>query len=167
LSQGVLKGGQGFQDGELRTRNGKIVTVPLSRSVGDLLATLDEGSEDDAIGWAESVAELEFDGDAATRTKHMAMLRGLVSHKSYGARILAVKTLAKQRSLDNVPPLIYALTDPDWRVALEARNGLRFISRKINGFGLSKQPKKGEVTKATEKWKAWFLSVRPDGQLFN
>lgn len=167
MNQGVLKGGKGFQKGELRSSNGKIVGVPLSRSVGDLLASIDEGSDDELADFAASVAQLEFDGDPSTRSRHQALLRGLVSHRSYHARLMAVKTLAKQRNMDNVPALIYALSDPDGRVAVEARDGLRFISRKINGFGLPKQPKKGEVAAATEKWKDWFLSVRPDGKLFN
>lgn len=167
MNQGVLKGGQGFQKGELRSTNGRIVGVPLSRSVSDLLTSLKEGNEDELVEMAKSVAKLKFEGSAADRAKHQAMLRGLVSHRLYAARLAAVKTLAQQRDFDNIPALIYALSDPDWRVALAARNGLRFISRKINGFGLPKQPKEQEVAVATKKWKNWYLSIRPDGKLFN
>ena len=81
-----------------------------------------------------------------------------------------------------MPLLIYALTDPDWRVVKEARDGLRFFSRKFRGFGLDYMPRispqatkaqreqamtnwHNAQLKAQQEWKAWYLSVRPDGEL--
>ena len=91
-------------------------------------------------------------------------MRRLVRAESYEARMVAVKTLSKICNLDNVPILIYALSDPDPRVSREARNGLRFVSRKFEGFGLSDNPSKTDIVAAIEEWKAWYLEIRPDAR---
>jgi HEAT repeat protein len=89
----------------------------------------------------------------------------MVSDGDFHARFAAVKTLARARELENVPALIYALSDPDKRVMLEAREGLRFISRRFYGFGLPDNPSKAQVQTAQDNWKAWYLSIRPDAEL--
>jgi hypothetical protein len=75
--------------------------------------------------------------------------------------------LGKFREMDNVPLLIYALTDPDVRIVLEADRGLRFISRKFGGVGLPAQPTQQQVRDAQAAWKAWFLSIRPDAEFLD
>jgi len=90
---------------------------------------------------------------------------------SYEARKLAVETISTVRDLDSVPALIFALSDPDPRIARAARDGLRFMSRKVNGFGMPSKPKNGKKFTIAEyepfqtKWTDWFLAVRPDGEL--
>ena len=91
--------------------------------------------------------------------------------------MLAVKTLGKVRDLENVPVLLFALTDPDVRIVLEADKALRFVSRKFRGVGLpgDLEPPTNDVkspagawpqVKAAQKaWKDWFLAIRPDAQL--
>lgn len=91
-------------------------------------------------------------------------MRRLARAESFEARMVAVKTLAKICNLDNVPILIYALSDPDPRVQLAARDGLRFVSRKFDGFGLSRDPSEKDVNAAIEKWKSWYLEIRPDAK---
>jgi len=64
--------------------------------------------------------------------------------------------------------LIYALSDPDYRVVKGAQNGLRYISRRVDGFGLKitdKRPTKPQYAAAQDKWKSWYRSVRPNGAL--
>ena len=63
-------------------------------------------------------------------------LQQIVKSGDAAGRILAVRALAKMRNLDYAPSLIYALTDPDRRVVREARDGLRYLSRRFQGFGL-------------------------------
>ena len=57
---------------------------------------------------------------------------------------------------------VYALTDPDPTVMLAARNALRRLSRRPQGFGLSSQPSETDRRVAIEAWKKWYLAVRPD-----
>ena len=63
------------------------------------------------------------------------------------------------------PILIYALSDPDRGVALAARDGLRFISRKFDGVGLPDKFTPAEQTSAIDAWQRWYRTVRPDAEL--
>jgi hypothetical protein len=76
-----------------------------------------------------------------------------------------VKTLGKVRDLDNVPVLLYALTDPDVRIVRQADTALRFVSRKFQGVGLPLDPKPADIQAAQKAWKDWYLAIRPDAEL--
>jgi hypothetical protein len=77
-----------------------------------------------------------------------------------------VRALTGRRDLDNVPILVYALSDTDNQVAIEARDTLRFISRKFNGVDndMPDQPDKQDKIAATLAWKKWYRSIRPDAE---
>ena len=77
------------------------------------------------------------------------------------ARIRAIEMLARSGELNVAPALITALGEDDPRVVLAARDGLRRISRKFRGFGLSDQPTKAEAALAAQKWRTWYRSVSP------
>jgi HEAT repeat protein len=110
---------------------------------------------------------LSLDADLTKRTSQLERLRAMVTNENFDARLAAVKTLARSRELDNVPALIYALSDPDWRVVEAARDGLAFISRKFQGYGPPPQATVEQVQAAQAKWKQWYLAIRPDGQLMD
>ena len=93
------------------------------------------------------------------------MLKELAGNASAEARLAAVRALGKQRNLDHVPTLIYALTDPDPVVVREARDGLRRIGRKFRGFGLPDEPTELELHAAKRNWQAWYRAIRPDAEL--
>ena len=75
-----------------------------------------------------------------------------------------MRALAQARDLENVPILIYALGDPDWRVAKEAQDGLRRVSRRLDGFGLPDGPTVAQRASAQQSWKQWYLSIRPEAE---
>jgi hypothetical protein len=50
-------------------------------------------------------------------------------------------------------------------IVREARDGLRFISRRFFGFNLPDSPTEDQVQVAQAKWEEWYLSIRPDGEL--
>ncbi len=56
----------------------------------------------------------------------------MLSARNYYRRLIAVDFLAGEQDMDNVPGLIYALGDPDFRVCLEAHDGSHPISRRID-----------------------------------
>jgi hypothetical protein len=89
----------------------------------------------------------------------------MATNGSYQARLTAVTTLGRSRDLDNVPALIYALSDPDPRVMRAARDGLCFISRRLDGFGLPMSGDPADQRVAQAKWTEWYLSIRPNGDL--
>ncbi|MEX2174783.1 MAG: prenyltransferase/squalene oxidase repeat-containing protein [Pirellulaceae bacterium] len=167
LGEGVLIGGMGLpaNTADLQVRNGKVVESPLAGSVDELLAIIEDPNHPELSRMAEAGEVLPLDSDVTRRSGQIIRLRALVSAGTYESRLVAVKTLGTVRDLDNVPILLYALTDPDIRIVREADQALRFISRKFAGVGLPAEPNVIELQAAREAWKQWLLDVRPDAEL--
>ncbi|MBW3600181.1 MAG: hypothetical protein KY475_23275, partial [Planctomycetes bacterium] len=109
-------------------------------------------------GRGESLGERE-----AARQERIQKLKDMVSQGSYQQRLVAVKALSRSGDFDQVPLLLYAMTDPDQRIVAAADEGLRFISRKFDGLGTLGDPE--EVEKTRGQWTDWYLSIRPEGEL--
>ena len=167
LGEGVLLGGMGLppSTADLQERNGQIVETPLGGTVDELIAILNNPDSPEFDQLSNSPGAVSLDSDVTRRSGQIAKLRALVSAGAFQSRLVAVRTLGRVRDFDNVPFLLYALTDPDVRVVLEADKGLRFISRKFDGVGLPPEPSPTEIRAAQTEWKEWFLSVRPDAEL--
>jgi hypothetical protein len=167
LNEGVLVGGHGLPKdiSSVTMKDGKVVTPQMVREMDEWLEML-EGAEDKDFD-PDALSGLPLDEDLTQRTSQLERLRKLVSNEDWRARRLAVKTLAAARELDNVPILIYALTDEDSEVPIYARDGLRLISRKLKGFGMPETATPDQKHAAAEKWKKWYLSIRPDGELLD
>ena len=105
-----------------------------------MLDILEEDGAGDTEG--KSIPEdLQLDKDPATRAAQLDRLERLVrGSKSWQARRVAARLLGKSDELRVVPALIFALSDPDQPVRRYARDGLRFISRKFDGFGMPDDP---------------------------
>ncbi|MFV1967997.1 MAG: prenyltransferase/squalene oxidase repeat-containing protein [Pirellulaceae bacterium] len=143
---------------------GKVVDEKEIPPIDNLLALLEDegGVQGDYIDGMPN--ELELASDPQVRATQLARLRRLALTGSFQARLTAVNTIGRVRDLDNVPMLIYALSDGAWQVAKGGRDGLRFISRKFDGFGMPEKPKRPQYLDAQKKWKEWYLSIRPDGE---
>ncbi len=168
LDEGILIGGMGLPKDltNARMQDGKVVTPQMVRDVDDLLELLNS-TEDKQFDPTALPGGLSLDADLTKRTSQLERLRALVTNENFEARLAAVKTLARARELDNVPALIFALTDPDPKIVQEAESGLRFISRKFAGFGLPAQPTNAQLDASRIKWRQWYLAIRPDGQLLD
>ena len=167
--EGVLIGGKGLPKNLANARlvDGKVVTPQMVKDVEDFLQLLKdtEHKEFDPLALA---GNLSLDEDLTKRTSQIARLRELVTAADFGARLTAVKTLARAGELDNVPALIYALSDPDPNVVREAREGLRFVSRRLEGMGpVSGKPTPQEIEREQAKWKEWLRSIRPDAEFID
>jgi hypothetical protein len=174
LGEGTLLGGMGLPSttADLQEKDGRVVESKLAGSVDELLAIIDD-PENPQISRLAAGGALSLDGDVTKRAGQIARLRALVSSGSFESRLIAVKALSKSRDLDNVPVLLYALTDPidpqrpDYRIVREADKGLRFISRKFAGVGLPEEPTPPQVKEARKAWTQWYLSIRPDAELID
>jgi hypothetical protein len=160
---GVLTGGKGLPGdlSDVKMDRGKIVRTPFQGTADALLEILEDADHaefDDTV----ANATVTLSENPAQRKQQLIRLRRLVRAEDFNIRMAAVKTLARDRNLDNVPTLIFALSDPDSRVFLTARTGLRFISRKFTGVGMSDTPTDKERQEAIQAWKQWYLSIRPD-----
>ena len=161
LGEGTLVGGRGLPSdlSKLRLRGGKLVVEQKPTEVDQLLGMLDDsnsGALDDLLDNPAALSVGEVDPSDARR------LQQVVKSGPAAARLLAVRALAKLRSIDHAPTLIFALTDPDRRVVREARDGLRSISRNFEGYGPSDNFDEAEQSAAVERWKNWYQAVRPD-----
>jgi hypothetical protein len=166
FGDGLLVGGRGLpkESDRVVVRGGKVIARPLLGPAEQLLAVLESSEVPDYQQAIDLLAELPPDRVAMVTRKHLEKLRRLAGDESPEARIAAVRALAKVRDMDNVPTLIYALSDPSPAVVIEARDALRRVSRNPAGFGLPDGPTEAERRAAIEKWKAWYLAVRPDAE---
>lgn len=170
-SQGVAQGGMGLPPDvkNLQEKNGRIVQETLDVDINQFLSIANSDGDNAELARLNDQAEpIKLSTDETKRNSELENLRKLVSAGKYESRKIAVRTLSKVRDLDNVPVLLYALTDPDSRIVTEADRGLRFISRKVSGVGLpDDQPSKQQIQSAQAAWKAWYLSVRPGAELLD
>ncbi|MCH5374153.1 MAG: HEAT repeat domain-containing protein, partial [Planctomycetes bacterium] len=168
LDEGILIGGKGLPKNLLNAKvvDGQVVTPQMVRDVDDLMELLSKADDKDFDATALP-SGLPLDQDLDKRTSQLVRLREMVTDPDFQKRLAAVKTLAASHELENVPALIYALSDPDARVMRAARDGLRLISRKLRGFGLSNSPSPQEVAAARQQWKDWYLAIRPDGEFLD
>ena len=161
---GTMVGGRGLpkDTDSIRVRRGQVVSSISLGSVEEMLAAA-EGSEDDSYFEAiEALAGLPAEEAKALISKQADKLRKMAGGTSPKQRLAAVRALAKARNFDDVPMLIYVLNDADPDVVFAARDGLRRISRKFDGLGLSEGCNAAELEAAINKWKDWYLAIRPD-----
>lgn len=164
--RGLLIAGQGLPSNtkDIQLKEGRVVKTPFQGTASALLEILNNQDHPDFEAAAQAEA-VDVSEDAQQRTAEIRQMQRLARAESFKARLLAVKTLARLRDLDQVPTLIYALSDPDGRVVKAARDGLRFSSRKFKGFGLPDEPTAEERRQAISDWKTWYRSIRPETSL--
>ncbi len=151
--------------------NGVIKVEQETKGISDVLVALREGNSDEQLAEMSQLLAGPLKEFTARENKNKAetvgFLRGLVTEFDPFRRLVAVKFLAGLQDLDNVPALLYALGDPEMQIAVEAHNGLRLISRKLDSFPISKSPNEMEMKELKKKWTAWFLGIRPGANLLD
>ncbi len=164
---GTLVGGRGLpkEGANVQIRNGKVTVRPLAGPAGELLAILEDPTHPEYQSAIEGIGEWSAKADDTMLSAQMIKLRKLAGSNDPNARLSVIKALAKSPKLENCPTLIYALSDPDPRIMVTARDGLRFISRKFQGFGLTGGASDMKRREVIEAWKQWYRSVRPDDEL--
>ncbi len=160
LGEGTLIGGRGLSANlaRMKMRRGRLVTEEQPTEIDKFLGMLDEDSSANLEALVNDPTALQVNDVGPEQARR---LQQLVKSGEPAGRILAVRALSKMRSLDYAPTLIYAMTDPDHRVVREARDGLRFVSRRFEGFGLPDNFSDSQRYNAIDKWKTWYRQVRP------
>jgi hypothetical protein len=159
-------GGRGLpkETGRAEVRQGKVVAKPLLGPAEEMFTALESTDSPEFREAVQLLAELPSQQAAMIVGKHADTLRRLAGDRSPEVRLAAVRSLAKTRDLDNVPTLIYALTDPDPVVMRAARDTLRRLARRPAGFGLSDRPTEADRRTAIKAWKQWYLAIRPNAE---
>ncbi len=170
-----LEGGGGLGKTAGKTlkklKNGRVRAEETSKNLNELIENLGEELTNDQLEYLsnsikDAIREYQSQPEKS-RGQARAFLRSLVSDKNYYKRLIAVKFLAGEQDLDNAPALIYALGDPDIRVCMEAHNGLRLVSRKIDSITVAEEPTLADFLIAKGRWVNWLLKLRPDAELLD
>ena len=152
-------------------RGGKIQSTETSQNLNELLDSLNQDLSGEQLATLteslKSAIRDYQDRPETSRGEAQSFLRSLVKDKNYYKRLIAVRFLAAEQDLDNAPALIYAMGDPDVRICIEAHNGLRLISRKIDSIELSSKPNRSDLTTAKQKWSSWYTKLRPSAELYD
>ena len=164
LAGGSLTGGQGLPDdlSEIKVEGGQVKSKrTVTASVTDLLGILEEDGADDLADKAIP-DDLKLAEDPADRAAQIDRLKRLArGSRSWQARRVAMRLLAQSDDMQVVPTLIYGLSDNDKAARRYARDGLRFISRKFDGFAMPDDPTDQEIFNAERAWKRWYLTMNP------
>lgn len=190
IAEAELNGDIGFQTGALRQdSSGKISGGDAEKNLADTLALMKEGATDEQLREVTQTLKKQIgefrQRDDKSRGEIKSFLRSMIGASNYYRRLIAVRFLAGEQDMDNVPALIYGLGDPDFRIAIEAHNGLRLISRKIDSLSVSRSTRtnatsppgvltedeknlmQAEFGSAKKKWTDWFLKIRPGAELLD
>ena len=151
----------------LRIEGNRIVKDPITLQVDQMLSILKNPDHPDFDKIKKHGHNLPLlQGDELDENQ-IAKLRQLIRGGEPEVRRLAVRALARTQDLDHVPVLIYGLTDPDWPVVRESRDGLRFVSRKFRGYGIPDRKDNEKRLVAINRWKQWYLTIRPEALFEN
>lgn len=161
LGEGTLQSGRGLPTNlaKVKLKGGQLVVEQTKTQISELLDLFDDDQQENLSALVSDDTALVVNDVDATSARR---LQQVVRTGSPEARLLSVRALGRTGSLDYVPTLIYALTDPDPHVVREADFALRFVSRRFKGVGLSENFTDRERYDAIDQWKSWFKVLRPD-----
>ena len=185
----VLTGTDGLQsDVVIDQENGKVRVVGAEHDLRYLLDSLEDGDNAEQLqrlsnSLKKQIGEFRQE-DSKSRGKIKSFLKSMITAQNYFRRLIAVRFLAAEQDMDNVPALLYAVGDPDFRICLEAHDGLRLISRKIDSIEVSAKTRANsnrvgilseeeislcriEFDSIKDKWTDWFLTIRPGAELLD
>jgi len=169
--EGLMNGNAGFALNKKLTFNkdGTVTGQSPIKGVDDVLGILNAGVDDSDLDFVlESLAPVI--GEMANRTdkshsEQLAFLRGLLSNENPRMRQIAVRLLAGQQVIENAPAMIFALSDSSYDVRVEAHNGLRLISRRIDTLELPENPTFEDFKSVKAQWTDWYLNINPGAKL--
>lgn len=161
---GILVGGRGLPDDLKATavNDGKVKTDEKKKTpVEELLAAL-ESPQAVLVETAQTeIVERIVIGDRNALIGQIDRLKKLTSHPEAEVRRTAMWALGRSGDLRLSPYLIKGLEDLDIDVYIEARNGLRCLSRSVEDFQPQDAPLDADSRKAElAKWRAWYREIR-------
>jgi hypothetical protein len=167
IGEGLLVGGRGLPQNLARAtvQRGRLISDETTKSVDELVRVLEDPNHPQYEELLKDAGGLKRLDIGRVTAEDVPRLTRLIRGGEPTVRLVSVQALAERDSLDDVPVFLFALSDPDVRVVLAARDALRRISRRINGFGLQDGYTDRERHDAIQKWKTWYLTIRPDSVL--
>lgn len=160
----TTRGGKGFGPDVSKAQlvDGSAKSKSPAKSVTGMLDLLESDGADELDGKSLSESAVLPTNPTELSAQLDRLERLVRGSKSWQARRVSAKLLGSSDSFRVVPALIFALSDPDESVRAYARDGLRFISRNFEGYGMPDEPTNSEIRKAQKAWRSWYKKVRPD-----
>ncbi|MFN0018056.1 MAG: hypothetical protein ACKVP0_07345 [Pirellulaceae bacterium] len=168
---GALLAGRGLptEVQEVRVRGGQVAAKRLANPTSELIDIL---TKPDHSMFAAVVADVDLltarlkAAKPDEKKELLSRMRMLAATGVPDARVTAVRVLSQLRDIESCPALLAALDDPDWQVVLSADEGLQFMGWKTAAVNLlGDKPDNKARAAAKERWKTWYLTVRPDAEL--
>lgn len=185
-----LVGDIGFPSGTLSVDGTNVIGGDAEKDITALMSMLKEKPTEEqleaiALSMKRAIEDFATMEDKS-RGEIKAFLRTMVTSDNFYRRKIAVRFLASEQDMDNVPALLYLLGDPEFEICLEAHDGLRLISRRIDTMPLSESTRRksedfylidasgndaeimrSEYDSLKKQWTEWFLKIRPDADLLD
>lgn len=166
---GNMIGGRGLptSSDDIVIRDGQVMSKKEAEAGRKMLELVDDPSDPNYDEKMQALGSLSVMETRELVSANASRLTEMAGSRSADARMAAVTSLGKSGDVHHAPILIYALTDPDRNVALAARDALRRISRRWDGYELPDTFTDAQREEAIEKWKTWYRAVRPDAEFEN
>ena len=177
---GLLAGGRGLPSdlaGADISANGIKEKRKIEGPLDELLTELSGLNPDSLADAQAAIVEKVQLGSREELLGELDRIRSLITHPNPELRRTAVWALGRSGDLKDANLLINALNDFNVDVLVETYNSLSYLSRKIDGVGMSQNPfeQLGEEPTQAEKdaalaawkkeaiarWSAWYLRIRP------
>jgi hypothetical protein len=147
-------------------KNGQVISTVSESGIEELLKLAGESALIDQQSVLSELDIITLRGPKKPEPSKVEQFKRIISGdtggQNYFVRLVAVRAIANSQDITNVPTLIFALGDGDYRVVKEANDGLRLISKRLTYVDLPKRPSVEQKRTAQTRWYAWLQSVRPD-----
>ncbi|MGE5193267.1 MAG: HEAT repeat domain-containing protein [Deltaproteobacteria bacterium] len=160
---GLLIGGRGLPENleSLTLDQGGVKVRKLKGPVDELLAELENAQSRQVESAQATLVETVATDDPEALIGQSARLLKLARDSRVEVRRTVFWALGRTNELRVVPTLIAGLDDPDPACRIEARNALRFISKRIDVRESPDEASPQQRAAAVAYWKKWYLTVRP------
>jgi hypothetical protein len=160
---GLLIGGRGLPANldSLTLDQGGVKVRKLKGPVDELLAELENAQSREVEAAQAALVETVATDDPEALIGQADRLLKLARDSRIEVRRTVFWALGRSNELRVVPPLIVGLNDPDPACRIEARNALRFISKRIDVREPPDEATPQQRAAAVAYWKKWYLTVRP------
>jgi hypothetical protein len=160
---GLLIGGRGLPDNleSLTLEDGGVKVRKIKGPVDGLLAELENAQSRQVEAAQASLVEAVATDDPEALIGQAGRLLRLARDPRVEVRRTVFWALGRTNDLRVVPALIAGLEDPDPACRTEARNALRFISKRIDVREPPDEATAPQRAAAVSYWKKWYLTVRP------
>lgn len=160
---GLLIGGRGLPDNLMAVQVGDqgVKVRKIKGAVDELLAELENPQSQEVQAAQTSIVDTVQAENPEALVGQTDRLLKLLGDRRVEVRRTALWALGRTNNLRVVPRLIEGLKDPDLSCVIEARNALRFVSKRLNENEPPDEPTEVQRASAIAHWRKWYINVRP------